>query len=350
MEKPHDIGFKLSNMLTYAQNFEDVMLERLFKDQADGFYVDIGAWHPSLYSVTKHFYDKGWHGINVEPIRGQFELFEADRPRDVNLNLAVSDAAGTILFFECADDTSLSTVNAEQAAALRQAGHTLVEYNVEATTLGEIAARFCPPVIDFLKVDVEGAEANVLHGVDRSSFRPRVLVIEATKPATPIKDWDDIEDIANWQEWEPLLLEKGYLFAYFDGLSRFYVREEDCVIMSRLTLPPGVFDRIQPSDHEGLVKQLEIVEADRAARLTVIEELSQQLEIVEADRAARLTVIEQLSQQLEELEADRVARLAVIEQLSQQLEQLEAEKIKYGRVIQICTFIHERIWPRDQGP
>jgi FkbM family methyltransferase len=348
MEPLHNFGIQIIEMITYAQNFEDVMLERLFKDQVDGFYVDIGAWHPSLYSVTKHFYDKGWHGINVEPIRGQFELFEVDRPRDVNLNLAVSEAAGTVRFFECSDDTSLSTVSAEQAEALRQAGHTLVEYDVETTTLGEVAARFCPAVIDFLKVDVEGAEANVLQGVDWSNFRPRVLVIEATKPATPIKDWGDIEAIANWQEWEPLLLEKGYLFAYFDGLSRFYVREEDCGIMSRLTLPPGVFDRIQPSDNEGLVKHLEIVEADRAARLTVIEQLSQQLEIVEADRAARLVVIEQLSQQLEVVEADRAARLTVIEQLSQQLEHLEAEKSKYGWVVRICTFIHARIWNRGK--
>ena len=64
-------------MLTYAQNFEDVMLARLFQAQSVGFYVDIGAWHPTELSVTRHFYDLGWSGINIEPIRKQYELFAA---------------------------------------------------------------------------------------------------------------------------------------------------------------------------------------------------------------------------------------------------------------------------------
>jgi hypothetical protein len=73
----------LSPMLTYAQNFEDVMLARLFSKQADGFYVDVGGWHPEIHSVTKFFYDRGWRGVNVEPIRRNWEAFVAERPRDI---------------------------------------------------------------------------------------------------------------------------------------------------------------------------------------------------------------------------------------------------------------------------
>jgi len=88
-------------MLTYAQNFEDLMLARLFGEQSLGFYIDIGAWHPTELSVTKHFYDLGWSGINVEPIRKQYELFAAERPRDVNLCIAVTDRKGPLRFHEC---------------------------------------------------------------------------------------------------------------------------------------------------------------------------------------------------------------------------------------------------------
>jgi hypothetical protein len=74
-------------MYTYAQNFEDVMLNRLFHEQATGLYVDVGAWDPNLHSVTKPFYKGGWHGVNIEPLRSKFDLFERERPRDVNLSL-----------------------------------------------------------------------------------------------------------------------------------------------------------------------------------------------------------------------------------------------------------------------
>src|SRR5713101_373530 len=71
---------------SYAQNFEDVMLHRALADVEHGFYVDVGAGDPVIDSVTKAFYDRGWHGINIEPDRGYFAKLKAPRPRDVNLN------------------------------------------------------------------------------------------------------------------------------------------------------------------------------------------------------------------------------------------------------------------------
>jgi FkbM family methyltransferase len=267
-------------MITYAQNFEDVMLARLFKEQATGFYVDVGAWHPTVHSVTRHFYELGWRGVNVEPIRRQFALFETERPRDVNLNVAVGDTPGTFRFFECEDDTSLSTANPVRAEEMRKGGHVVVEYDVAVTTLRELADRHCPPTVEFLKVDVEGLEGSVLRGVDWKRFRPRALVIEATKPAVPITDWEDIDAIAKWQEWEGGLLENGYVFAYFDGLSRFYVSEEERRLGRRLLIPPGLYDDIEVAKDE-VVPRL-VQEKDK---------LTEQLSIVQSKLRAKDEVI-----------------------------------------------------------
>ena len=82
-------------MISYAQNSEDVVLMRAFADETNGFYIDVGAWDPVADSVTKVFYDGGWRGINIEPQPARCKLFEKERQRDTNLNVAISDAEGT---------------------------------------------------------------------------------------------------------------------------------------------------------------------------------------------------------------------------------------------------------------
>ena len=79
-------------MISYAQNFEDVMIARLFDAGYRGFYVDIGAAHPEFLSVTRHFYDQGWSGINVEPSLRFHPLLCAARPNDINLQCAIGRA------------------------------------------------------------------------------------------------------------------------------------------------------------------------------------------------------------------------------------------------------------------
>ncbi|CAB3804050.1 FkbM family methyltransferase [Pararobbsia alpina] len=281
-------------MLTYAQNFEDVMLARLFANQTEGFYIDVGAWHPEIHSVTKYFYDRGWRGVNVEPIRRNWQGFQETRARDVNLNVALSDRSGSLRFYECATDTALSTMDPDQAAELRRRELPVEEYDVQVLRLDDVIEQHAPSVIDFLKIDVEGAEAMVLAGLDLARHRPRVLVIEATKPATAIDDWDRIDDIANWMRWEPSILAAGYAFAYYDGLSRFYVRCDESALAQRLRLPPGVYDRLEYPE----ASDLRELRADHAARGELIQKISEMLRVCEADRAARLNVIDRLVERL----------------------------------------------------
>ncbi|MGH9038853.1 MAG: FkbM family methyltransferase, partial [Acidimicrobiia bacterium] len=85
---------------SYAQNYEDVLLTRVFPPGLTGFYIDVGANDPVQHSITKRFYDQGWHGINIEPARSPFERLVAARPRDVCLNVGLSDEPGQLSFYE----------------------------------------------------------------------------------------------------------------------------------------------------------------------------------------------------------------------------------------------------------
>ncbi|MEN9520867.1 MAG: hypothetical protein RLZZ381_3455, partial [Cyanobacteriota bacterium] len=102
-----------NSFISYAQNFEDVLLNRVFKHKTKGFYIDVGALHPTSDSVTKAFYDRGWSGINIEPIKDYYNIFEQERSRDINLNIALSNSSGKLDFFEVVGQLGNSTLNKE---------------------------------------------------------------------------------------------------------------------------------------------------------------------------------------------------------------------------------------------
>src|SRR5262245_24751661 len=104
--------------ISFAQNREDILLDRAFGGRTGGFYVDVGACHPIFHSVTKFFYDRGWRGINVEPIPSTFDILAQDRPRDVNLHAGLSDREETLLFHEVPAAIGYSTFSPEQSEQL----------------------------------------------------------------------------------------------------------------------------------------------------------------------------------------------------------------------------------------
>ena len=238
-------------MISYAQNAEDVVLQRAFAGQTTGFYIDLGANHPVVDSVTKHFYDHGWRGINVEPQIPLYQELQRQRPRDINVNVGVSDTAGRLTIHVVTDVDGLTTFDDSLAERHRQAGYTVTSHTVEVVTLADIVARHVTGPVDFLKVDVEGFEAQVLRGADWSSFRPRVIVLET-----------------NYVErWEHLVDQAGYDLAVFDGLNRFYVRrEEGPEFRARLDRPAVLaLDQFRRWDQMSEVSALR-TEIDRLAR------------------------------------------------------------------------------------
>ncbi|MCB1618143.1 MAG: FkbM family methyltransferase [Pseudomonadales bacterium] len=223
----------MSPMISYAQNFEDVMLQRVFKGQSSGFYIDIGVWDATIDSVTRHFYDQGWRGINVEPLPDNYRKILAERPRDINLNVAISSCPGSLAFHHV-HNTGLSTSRDDYARMHAEKGFEVSELVVPTKTLKEICDDHAVGVvIDFLKIDVEGAEVDVIRSGDWRLYRPRVVLVESVIPNSPV---------ASFSEWEPALLENGYVFVYFDGLNRFYLREEDLHFREAFYAPPNVFD------------------------------------------------------------------------------------------------------------
>ncbi|MBW4046347.1 MAG: FkbM family methyltransferase [Proteobacteria bacterium] len=219
---------------SYAQNFEDVILWRALRHIDQGFYIDVGAWSPDADSVTRAFYERGWRGINVEPNRHWWPQLATKRFRDINLGIALGDAGCTQQDY-IINESGLSTLDATEARRLYQPGFTATEQSVDVTTLAQICAEHVPQEqpIHFLKIDVEGYELNVVRGHEWRQWRPWIVVIESTRPASQVEAHAD---------WEPVLLEAGYQFVYADGLNRYYLADEHADLASAFRYPPNVFD------------------------------------------------------------------------------------------------------------
>lgn len=233
---------------SYSQNLEDVMLWRALGEYKNGFYIDVGACDPVADSVTKAFYDSGWRGINIEPMAKAYSLISENRPRDINLNMAVDAVSGVKEFYSVDAGNGLSTAVTEYASAYKDEGRIVESVSVETRTLAEICNTYVSQDISFLKVDVEGGEASVLKSADFTKFRPWIILVEATRPNT---------QIPSHEEWEFILLEASYRFVYFDGLNRFYVAEEKYgVFADKFSAPPNWFDGYERHQNIDLENQV----------------------------------------------------------------------------------------------
>ncbi len=227
--------------ISYAQNYEDVILWRALRDVEHGFYVDVGAADPQDDSVTNAFYERGWSGINIEPLDEYFRKLTKARPRDTNINAAIGQEAGLRILYAFAVP-GLSTLDPEIAARQQAAGCQACETVVPVLTLKAILERCAGSTIHFLKIDVEGGELDVLKGLDLNSVRPWIIVIEGTAPSFVVEGCAPISQVGTRENWENLIIDCDYSFAYFDGLNCFYVADEVAALKDRLAVPPNVFD------------------------------------------------------------------------------------------------------------
>ena len=218
--------------VSHAQNFEDVMLWRCFGQLKSGFYIDIGADDPVSDSVTKSFYENGWSGINIDPSENSFTKLESDRKRDTNIQVAVDSTKGAIDFWNV-PGTGLSTAIKKFADQHKSAGFEVNHVSVKTRTLKDICEEFVRGPINFMKIDVEGFEKQVLLGADFEKFRPMVILVESTEPNSQVE---------NYSEWKHILEENDYKFCYGDGLNRFYLSKESAHLAVHFKYPPNVFD------------------------------------------------------------------------------------------------------------
>lgn len=245
---------------SYAQNFEDVMLWRALGHITDGVYVDVGAQHPRIDSISRAFYERGWRGVHIEPVPAFANMLREDRPDETVLQVALGEREGTLALNVFAD-TGLSTAIASyaerhQAERNYQVQHIEVPMLTLRSALGSVAGK----QVHWLKIDVEGFEEQVLRGWDSQQLRPWILVVEATVPNSTETDYI---------KWDHLVTGAGYRFVYFDGLNRFYIANEHPELEAAFGAPPNVFDVVEVSglaswglcnfalaEHQGRIKDL----------------------------------------------------------------------------------------------
>jgi FkbM family methyltransferase len=197
--------------VSYAQNFEDLTLEAFFPDVEKGHYVDVGAFHPVIDSVTKRFYLRGWRGINIEPQKALFDALVLDRTEDINLNLGIAGEPGSLTFNEYLVP-GLSTFSKELAEAYASRGHQDTgkpkHYDAPVDTLRGVLAANPLPHIHFMKIDVEGLEYDVLKSNDWGRFLPDVLCIEANHIT---------------KDWHGVVAGLGYELVHSDAVNEYFV-------------------------------------------------------------------------------------------------------------------------------
>ena len=189
---------------SYSQEGEDMILRRIFENCTNGFYVDVGAHHPKRFSNTYFFYQKGWMGINIEAMEGSRELFEKMRPRDINIETAVSNRLETLTYY-IFNDTALNGFS-NDISSRRDADseyHIIRKKEMQTLTLAEILDKNFPEnqSIDFLSIDVEGLEIKVLLSNNWEKYRPSIILVEVLNTS--------IEEISN-NEIYSFLKAKGY--------------------------------------------------------------------------------------------------------------------------------------------
>ena len=157
---------------------EDTAILDYFKDKKSGFYVDVGCYHPIHRNNTYLLHKQNWRGINIDVSQFSVELFDHLRPDDLNYNCAVSNKNETVKLFFQKELSQLSTTENDQAKKVFQGN--IKEKEIQAFTLDEILNRdkYKNVKIDFLNIDVEGADFKVLNGLSFQKFSPELICVE----------------------------------------------------------------------------------------------------------------------------------------------------------------------------
>lgn len=183
---------------SYSQEGEDLVLQRIFANYKSGFYVDVGAHHPKRFSNTFLFYQKGWRGINIDPLPGTIKLFNKYRPRDINLEQGVAEKEETLDYYQFNEPAlnSFSKELSEKREKTYDSYFVKDIIKIEVKPLSKILDKYLlNNKIDFLNVDVEGLDLAVLKSNDWSKYRPKFVLVEILESSLHDLDNDPIFQI-----------------------------------------------------------------------------------------------------------------------------------------------------------
>ena len=164
--------------ISYSYGSVDLLLEHIFKNQSHGFYIDVGCQHPVMNNNTYLLYKKGWNGINIDLDKKNIDLFSFYRKRDLNINVAISSREDERDLFFYHDKSAINTL--EKSVANYQKAQVKKIKKVKTKTLNSIIenSKFNNLTIDFVSIDVEGHELDVIKGFDLKKYKPKVVIIE----------------------------------------------------------------------------------------------------------------------------------------------------------------------------
>lgn len=205
---------------SYSQEGEDMILNRIFEGKQNGFFIDVGAHHPFRFSNTYHFYKLGWRGINIDPLPTSKLLFEKYRPNDINFNIGVSCSEEPLNYYMF-NEPALNTFS-EEEAKIRNGENNGTYFIIEekiiptkklSTILNETFQR--PIEIDFISIDVEGMDLEVLQSNDWEKYKPKVVLIEELR--------SDLSKIISESAIRDFLQSKGYSLYCRTCNTSFYI-------------------------------------------------------------------------------------------------------------------------------
>jgi FkbM family methyltransferase len=325
-------------IVSYAQTREDVLLWRALNNIHRGFYIDIGAHDPATLSVTRAFYDNGWHGINVEPDPLYAAKLRNERPRDMTLEVAIGHSPGMATFYEFSD-VGLSTLSKATAAEHIASGFKMTERRILVTTLAALLDDLGDQQAHFLRIDAEGYERPMLRGADFVKVRPWIVLIKSVRT---------MSKMATWESWEPLLLEAGYEFSYFDGLNRFYIADEHRDINRYFAVPVSAHDPFRDSEVMRLSATVADLERDSVQQAGLVGRLSGLMADLEHDRMTQANEVVRLSGVVADLERDRVTQANERIHLQEVTATLERDNsTRVNEMIHLSAMISEL--QRDHG-
>ena len=202
---------------SYSQKGEDLIVDRLLGFKKNGFYVDVGANNPTACSNTNRFYLRGWRGINIEPNRRNLNLFKKARPKDTNLCTGIGAKKSKMIFYDF-QEGALSTFSKEEAEKNIKMGKRMIgKQKVPIEKLSTILEKYAKgKSIDFMSVDTEGFDMEVLKSNDWKRFQPSTICIETAERGYK-------EDHA--QEFLDYLKPFGYKIAARTRLNTIYERD-----------------------------------------------------------------------------------------------------------------------------
>ena len=293
---------------SYAQNFEDVILWRALKHVSNGCYIDIGANDPVHDSVSLAFYERGWRGVHVEPMAEFAAKLRAARPDETVVEAAVASSGKPITLYVF-EGTGLTTSSVKFAEQHQTAGRTYRKMEVPSRTLASIFAETNRTEIHWLKIDVEGMEGEVLRSWERHKAQPWIIVIESTLPNSTEEYLDGVH---------AEMTERGYEFAYFDGLNRFYVHNDHPELLKQFGPGPNYFDNFTLTEHSvftvPLLEKLNASEVLRCHLETVIAETNKTHEQTRQQLKRARQELDQTRQATDQIRQDAERSLALQQQ------------------------------------